>query len=96
MQQQRKARSVKQMAEKQLATLQDYKRVFNSEQGKRVLYDLMNNFDMMRPTYDPKNPNEIFVREGGRNVVLYILGKLKAETKTLEQYLEEANEHANT
>lgn len=63
-----------------------YKRVFESEDGKRVLADLMKNAHMYRSTMDP-NPHELAYKEGERSMVLKILRTIKADPSELETYL---------
>jgi len=76
-------------ARKQRTTYDDYRRVFNTPHGKRVLHDLMRQFHMLGPGFDP-NPYENARMSGETNVVKYVLTKLKANIKTLEKYIEEA------
>lgn len=65
-----------------------YKRVFESEDGKQVLSDLMKNAHIFRSTMDP-NPQELAFREGERAMVLKILRTIKADPSELEKYLNE-------
>lgn len=65
-----------------------YKRVFESEDGKKVISDLMKNAHMFRSTMDA-NSNEMAYREGERSMVLKILRTIKADPSELEKYLNE-------
>jgi acetylornithine/succinyldiaminopimelate/putrescine aminotransferase len=86
----------KQMAKKQLATVNDYKNTFSSKQGKRVLYDLMQNGHVLNSTMvQGASPSDVCVKEGERNAVLRILNTLKMDTKKFYEFIntmEEANE----
>jgi hypothetical protein len=79
--------------EQRIAKLQDYKRTFGSEHGKRVLYDLMNEHYFLRSSYD-SNPQEMAFREGQKNVVLRIMTALKLDQEQLKQKIEGADEYA--
>ena len=63
----------------------DYREVFTSEAGKRVLRHLMGEchfFGPLLPTKDPFSPstiNAMLHAEGARNVVLHILEMLKLD-----------------
>ena len=74
---------------KVLARVIDYKKVFNTPEGQRVLYDLMREFHMLRPTYYSSDPQAIYMNEGGRNAVLYILDKLKVDVRKLKARIDE-------
>lgn len=74
----------------------DYRNVFNSSQGKRVLYDLMLNHNFLQTSFNKgDDANEMAFKEGGRHVVTRILTILKVDPKQLEQLIEEADRHAN-
>lgn len=67
-----------------------YKEVFDTENGKQVLYDLMKNHFILTPIFGKGlEPHEIFAREGERNVVLKILSLLKYDEKTLHERIAE-------
>jgi hypothetical protein len=71
----------------------DYQATFSSERGRRVLLDLMKAHHMMSSTYSPVVREEIYIREGERNVILRILSFLNVDQKQLEELIrEEANE----
>ncbi len=80
-------------AKKHLATIADYKKVFNSDSGKRVLWDLMRKSNMtgsILGSHDGKIClNQTLLNEGERNLVLYILSKLKFNERVLMDMIEE-------
>lgn len=53
----------------------DYRMVFGTEPGRRVLRDLVGRFGILQPTWDP-NPYAASLNEGQRAVVLSILNTL--------------------
>jgi len=76
-----------QLAKKQL--LDDYHHVFSTEAGKRVLNDLVSRHFMLRTTYNPNVPNEIYINEGMRQPVLYILAQIGETEVDLVRRIEE-------
>ena len=79
---------------KQVDVVIDYKTVFKSEAGKRVLYDLMKNNYMLSPTYTT-NVHEMSLREGARNSVLRIMSILKVDVDKLDNLIKEGIEREN-
>lgn len=74
-------------AQKQL--LDDYRHVFSSEAGKRVLNDLVSRHFMLRTTYNPSIPHEIYVNEGMRQPILYMLAQIGETEFDLLRRIEE-------
>ena len=52
---------------------EDYQSLFATQEGQRVLADLMANFNMGRSSHVPGDPYETAFREGERHVDLHIL-----------------------
>lgn len=73
---------------KKAVTVADYKAVFESEKGRKVLMDLMRNHYVLASTYD-YDPTLTALREGERNVVLRILAMLKINVEELHKRIEE-------
>lgn len=61
-----------------------YKRIFESEDGKIVLQDLMRSCHVFSSTMDP-NPTEHAYKEGERSVVLRIMRTLNIDPSKLEE-----------
>ena len=61
--------------------IKDYKFVFTSEEGIRVLADLQRRCFFTSSTFVPDNANETFVREGQRSVVLHINNFINTKDK---------------
>ena len=71
---------------KRVATIKAYLHVFNTDEGKLVLQDLMNSCYMNKSTFD-ENPYEMARMEGERNVALRILSVLGTdENKLVETF----------
>lgn len=76
----------KELIKRQQAKLQDYKRVFTTEQGKRVLHDMMLTNYVLNPTWSPGAADrDIYMREGARSVVLKILTILEVDPNKLRE-----------
>ena len=72
---------------KQARIISAYKNIFESQQGKEVLADLMQVHNMLNSTHSP-SVHDIYFKEGERNVVLRILSILKTDTKKLIERIE--------
>jgi hypothetical protein len=77
-----------------LAHIEDYKRTFSTENGKRVLWDLMKKNGMLSDIFT-ENPQVSAYNEGRRAVVLYILQKLNTDIQKLQQQIEEGIKNEN-
>lgn len=72
----------------------DYQYTFGTEQGKRVLLDLMRAHHILSPSYINNDPHETSFREGERNVILRILGIVNIDNAKLKELMKE-EEHVN-
>lgn len=85
---------------KKLATAQDYKDVFKSERGKRVLSDLMMIHKVTSSTVifnqatGMMDPLMTAHREGERAVILRILQLMKLDLQEFKDRMEMAEKHA--
>jgi len=77
---------------KYVAKKADYKSLFTSETGKRILYDLMRQYRVMDPVFS-SDPMEMAYNEGQRTVVLMIINQMNTDLKKLENQLSEAIKH---
>lgn len=75
---------------KKLAVVQDYKDVFSSVKGQKVLNDMMAAHFVIQPTVSD-NPHETYFREGQRNVVLRILQLMKVDIKEIQNRIDKAD-----
>jgi len=64
-----------------------YKRVFDSEEGKKVLKDLMRSCFMLDTTYT--NKEDLIFNEGARSVVLRILKTTETDIEALDKYIDQ-------
>lgn len=69
-----------------------YQAVFSTNEGQKVLFDLMFNHHMLNSTF-VKDPIEMALKEGERNVVLRILSILKIDVKDLAKKIEDGLKH---
>lgn len=71
----------------------DYKRVFGTEQGKRVLFDMMKAGHMLDSTMSRgATSHDLAFREGERNFVLRVMTILKTDPEKLKQQIEEGEQ----
>jgi len=80
---------------KSLASIQKYKDVFGSPNGKKVLHDLMKEGHMLDTSVQIQDPYVTAFNEGRRSMVLYIIGKLNIDIAKLDQRIKEGIEHDN-
>jgi len=66
------------LRKKKLDQVACYQAIFSSEDGKKVLYDLMRTHYIISSTFS-KDPYETALKEGERNTVLRILSILKID-----------------
>jgi len=66
-----------------------YSRLFASDDGKRVLSDLLRRFHALGPTFVEGSPDLSAFREGERNVILYILTRLRMTEADYEKIVQE-------
>lgn len=77
-------------ADRGVAVVESYQRVFNGPEGQAVLYDMMNTHWVLRSTaIGAKNQFEQAFREGERNAVLRIMTILKVNPQQLRERIEE-------
>ena len=81
----------KSISMKKADLVSDYKLVFNSESGQRVLYDLMKVGHFMGPSYQGDIHDCIFA-EGERNVVNYIMTMMKQDPVQLKKMIDKQEE----
>ena len=68
----------------------DYKKTFGTEEGKAVLYDLMDAHHFLKPTLTAKNdPIEAAFNEGKRNVILRILAYTNMDIQHIDALIKE-------
>lgn len=81
---------------KKLDLLAAYQAAFKSEDGKKVLYDLIRTHHIIGTIYS-KDPQEMALKEGERNVVLRIMHFLNTDPekflKDVEQSLQNEQQY---
>jgi hypothetical protein len=78
-------------ADRQLGRITDYKRTFGSDQGKRVLADLIASHFIMTSTYVRNDINGQAFNEGQRQVILRIMTLMNVDPFKMKQIIEESN-----
>lgn len=66
----------------------DYRKVFKSPEGERVMKDLWRQFHGMAVTYFRGDSHETAFREGQRNVILFLMNELNFDYEAYEQRLQ--------
>jgi len=79
---------------RQFATVRDFKDLFASDKGRRVLYKLMSHGHLLSPSWN-KDPYQHAFNSGQRDTVMFILTTMKTNMRDLEKYIEGANDHAS-
>lgn len=82
----------KKAREKSLASYKDYKILFESDRGKKVLWDLMKTTDFLGPSHVIGDSHTTAFNDGQKNVVRHILKKIKTDYKKLEAKIQEGIE----
>jgi hypothetical protein len=72
-----------------------YKAVFGSEEGKKVLYDLMKAHHVMSPVMVKGDPYDTAFMEGERNVVLRIISLLKLDPEKILESIQRGEAYDN-
>lgn len=76
--------------QRNLDLLRDYKAVFESEKGKRVLWDIMKAGFFLRSTVAGPGEDATTARnEGQRELVVYILSQLSKDEKKIYDFIME-------
>lgn len=81
--------------EKYLASISDFKEVFDTPAGGRVLRSLMHACGFMHSSHVPGDPYATAFNEGGRNVVIQILHKARIDLKKLEDEIKRQPERGS-
>jgi len=80
---------LKKRSQRAIARVKDYKQIFSTRAGKRVLADLIEVHYVLKPLFHPTNQHLSSLREGERNTVLRILSLLKMDPIKMREYIEE-------
>ena len=74
-----------------LATVADYKRVFQSPTGKKVLEDLKRRCYFDKTTFEKGDTHHSAFKEGKRYVLLQILNMIDMDIEVLKKSMEQNN-----
>jgi hypothetical protein len=83
----------KERMKRAIARVIDYKNTFSSEEGKRVLYDILRYGNILATSHHPGVSDETAFQEGRRDMALYIFRKLKTDEKKLIEILDKGEEY---
>lgn len=75
-----------------LANVMDYKRTFETDHGRRVLWDLMKETGMNSSNFVPGDPYATAFNEGGRATILHILKKININFEQLENIIDKGQQ----
>lgn len=78
-------------AEKQSASIADYKELFGTQIGQKVLFDLMKQHGVLSQCYVPGDSHSSAFNDGARTVILRIMKRSKIDVKKMMRILEEIN-----
>jgi len=84
------------VAHKRATIIQDYKRVFGSVSGKRVLKDLMQIHNFYSSSFSQDSDTLTAFNEGKRDVILRILHHIKVDVDDLMKMIEEMEDDDRT
>lgn len=77
---------------KLVAKAKDYKQVFSSQAGERVLHDLIQFSGMLSVDLDP---NKAVFNNGMRNIVIMVLKQLNTDPSALMEHIRRIEEERN-
>lgn len=83
----------KKSSTKKLDVTADYKMIFGSDAGQRVLWDIMRSSFVLDTTFCVTNEYETILREGSRNCALRIMSILQTDEKQLMDQIKEGFEY---
>lgn len=69
-----------------------YRAVFNTEDGRKILFDLMRTHYLLSSSFNP-DALEMARMEGERNVVLRILNIINTDPEKFRKLIEDVREH---
>lgn len=73
----------------QASAIADYKELFESDVGRKVLFSLIKSYGVLNSTHVPGDPYSTAFNEGQRSVVLMIMRKAKTDIKKFLKALED-------
>ena len=91
----KKKKKVKNTVDGEADRIEAYQRLFATEDGQEVLYDLMRKCNFVKPTYDP-DIHVAMINEGKREVILYIIEVLNRDVEELYKFVEQQEKARST
>lgn len=77
---------------KQIDLLNSYKKLFSTDDGIKVLSDLMKKSCILASTHVPGDPYSSANNEGKREMILYILQVLETEPEKMRERIKQVKE----
>ncbi len=78
--------------DKKTKSISDYKELFGTDIGQKVLMDLMKNHGVLQSLHCPGDPYSTAFNDGARSVVLRIMKRSKIDTKKMMELLDKMNQ----
>ena len=91
----KKKKKVKNTVDGEADRIEAYQRLFATEDGQEVLYDLMRKCNFVKPTYDP-DIHVTMINEGEREAILYIIEILNRDVEELYKFVEQQEKARST
>ena len=80
---------------KQVKLIRTYQRLFNSDEGKQVLYDLLRRSNVLSTSFNGMDYLSMAYNEGRRSLMLYILSRIDSDPEAMKQLMEKSIEDDN-
>jgi len=77
----------KEIARQKASLVQDYLQLFDSDEGKRVLLDLMDKGHILKPTSSTSGDRHSTLNEGKRELVLYIMDMVTYDVEDIMELI---------
>jgi len=84
----------KELAKAKVSKIQEYLSVFDNDEGKKVLLDLMEKGHILKPTTG-LNDRESIINEGKREMVLYIMDMVTYDVETIMKLVSNKDNNTN-
>ena len=80
---------------RQVKLIRTYQHIFNSDEGKKVLYDLVRRSNTLSTSFTGMDYLTMAHNEGRRSLMLYILSMIDSDPEAMKQLMEKSIEDDN-
>lgn len=80
---------------KQVALVRKYQKIFNSGDGKKVLYDLIRRANVLCTSFAGMDHATMAYNEGRRSLILYILSQIDSDPEAITELMAKSLEDNN-